>query len=181
LLPCNYGYPPPRKVHIVITGGTIDSAWDPSKDTAVTASESVIPAYFNKLKLDFDLSYQVVVMKDSRELTPEDIKAIGAAVDAAPADKVLVTHGTYTMPDTARYIERNIKSKKAVVLTGSVIPLKGYDLSDAPFNLGYALATLEHMTSGVKLVLQGHVFSPEDVAKNLAEGRFFSIDDLGKE
>jgi len=70
---------------------------------------------------------------------------------------------------------------KAVIITGSVIPLKGYDMSDAPFNLGFAFATLQHMDSGVKLVLQGHVFSPDDVAKNLSEGRFFSIEELGKE
>lgn len=165
----------------MITGGTIDSEWDPSRDTAVTAQESILPTYFNKIKLDFDLTYQTVVMKDSRQLTPEDIRSICAAVDAAPSDKVLVTHGTYTMPDTARYLDKNMKTNKAVVITGSVIPLKGYDMSDAPFNLGFALATLQNMDSGVKLVLHGHVFNPDDVAKNLSEGRFFSIDELGKE
>lgn len=170
-----------EKIHVVVTGGTIDSEWNPSKDTATTAQESVLPTYFNKIKLDFDLTYQTVVMKDSRELTPEDIKSICSAVDAAPSDKVLITHGTYTMPDTARYIKKNMKTNKAVVITGSVIPLKGYDMSDAPFNLGFAFATLEHMDSGVKLALQGHVFDPDDVAKNLSEGRFFSIDELGKE
>ena len=172
---------PKQHIHVVITGGTIDSEWNPAKDTAVTADESVLPGYFKKLKLDAELTFNTVVMKDSREFTPEDIKAICAAVDDSPSDKVLLTHGTYTMPDTARYLEKHMKTEKAVVLTGSVIPLKGYEMSDAPFNLGFAIATLLNMEQGVRIVLQGHVFSPGDVAKNLAEGRFFSLDELGKE
>lgn len=169
-----------QHIHIILTGGTIDSEWNPSKDTATTAKESKIPAYFEKLKPDFDLTFETVVMKDSRELTGDDIKAICEAVNNAPAERVLITHGTYTMPDTARYIEQNMNSEKAVILTGSIIPLQGYDMSDAPFNLGFAMAQLLNMQSGVKIVLQGHVFAPQDVGKNLAEGRFFSLEDLSK-
>ncbi|HEX5456495.1 MAG TPA: asparaginase domain-containing protein [Candidatus Saccharimonadales bacterium] len=169
-----------QHIHIILTGGTIDSEWNPSKDTATTASESVIPDYFEKLKPDFDLTFETALMKDSRELTGDDIRAICAAVDGAPSERILITHGTYTMPDTARYLEQNMKSGKSVVLTGSIIPLKGYDMSDAPFNLGFAMAQLLNMQPGVKIVLQGHVFSPQDVGKNLAEGRFFSLEELGK-
>jgi L-asparaginase len=114
-------------------------------------------------------------MKDSRSLTPDDLKKITVAVDSSLADKILITHGTYTMPDTARYIEQNMKKKKAVVLTGSMIPLKGYDMSDASFNLGFALATLQRMDPGILLAMHGRTFEPSEVAKNMAEGRFFSI------
>lgn len=178
---CYYVAMPKQHVHVVITGGTIDSEWNPAQDTAVTASESVLPEYFKRLKLEPELTFNTVVMKDSRQLTPEDIKSICEAVDSAPSDRVLITHGTYTMPDTARYLDKNMKTKKAVVLTGSVIPLKGYEMSDAAFNLGFAIATLLNMESGVRIALQGYVFSPDDVAKNLAEGRFFSLNELGKE
>lgn len=169
-----------QHIHVVITGGTIDSEWNPSKDTATTAKESILPAYFEKLKPDFDLTFETVVMKDSRELTGDDIKAICNAVDNSPSEKVLITHGTYTMPDTARYLEQNMKSNKSVILTGSIIPLKGYDMSDAPFNLGFAMSQLLNMQPGVKIALQGHVFAPQDVGKNLAEGRFFSLEELSK-
>jgi L-asparaginase len=167
-----------KHIHVVLTGGTIDSEWSPSQDTATVAKESIIPKYLKGLKPDLELSFHPLLMKDSRQLTPEDIQKICKAVDAAPSDKVLITHGTYTMPDTARYLEKNMKTKKAVVLTGSVIPLNGYTMSDAPFNLGFSIATLLQLNVGVRLVIQGYVFKPEEVAKNLAEGRFFSLDEV---
>ena len=72
-----------QKIHVIITGGTIDSEWDAAKDTAVTRGESIIPKYLDKLKLDIDFTYETVCMKDSRELTHDDLKAIGAAVENA--------------------------------------------------------------------------------------------------
>ena len=166
-----------QKVHVVITGGTIDSEWNPSRDTAVTAAESVVPKYFERLELDLDLTFKTVCMKDSRELLPEDIREICRTVDQSPADKVLITHGTYTMPDTARFLEANMKTKKAVVLTGSITPLRGYDMSDAAFNLGFSLASLLNMKrGGVLLSMQGRLFKPQEVAKNLAQAQFFSIE-----
>jgi L-asparaginase len=73
-----------QKIHVIITGGTIDSEWNASRDTAVTRSESIIPTYLNKLKLDIDFIYKTVCMKDSRQLTPDDLKEIGAAVEKVP-------------------------------------------------------------------------------------------------
>ena len=94
-----------QKIHVIITGGTIDSEWDAAADTAVTRQGSIIPTYFSKLKLDIDFTYNTVFMKDSRKITPEDVKTISEAVENSPSEKVLITHGTYTMPDTARYIQ----------------------------------------------------------------------------
>lgn len=164
------------KIDVVITGGTIDSEWDSSKDTAITRKETIIPKYFNRLKPDIDLSFNVVCMKDSRQLTPEDLKQIYQAVENSGSDKVLITHGTYTMPDTARYIKAHLKSKKSVVLTGATIPLEGFSLSDAPFNLGFAIATLMTMEPGILLAMNGNLFTPQEVAKNLSEARFFSLE-----
>ena len=114
-------------------------------------------------------------MRDSREILPEDLKKICQAVDSSPAEKILITHGTYTMPDTARYLQANMKTKKSVILTGSTIPLRGYDMSDAGFNLGFAVASLLNAKSGVLLAMQGRLFTPEEVVKNMAEARFFSV------
>lgn len=94
-----------QTINVIITGGTIDSEWDAAADTAVTRSESIIPVYFSKLKLDIDFTYNTLFMKDSRKITPDDVKAISEAVENSSSDKVLITHGTYTMPDTARYIQ----------------------------------------------------------------------------
>ncbi len=164
------------KVDIIITGGTIDSEWDSAYDTATVSGESVIPKYFERIKLEIELNFNVVCMKDSRKLTPEDMRQIYEAVENSASDKILITHGTYTMPDTARYIERHLKSKKAVILTGSLIPLKGYDMSDAAFNLGFSLASLLNIKEGVLLSMHGHLFKPQEVAKSYSEARFFSIE-----
>jgi L-asparaginase/Glu-tRNA(Gln) amidotransferase subunit D len=72
-----------QTIHAIMTGGTIDSEWDAARDTAVTRAESIIPVYLNKLKLDIDFTYTTVCMKDSRELTHDDLKAINEAVENA--------------------------------------------------------------------------------------------------
>jgi len=166
------------KIAVIITGGTIDSEWDAAKDTAVVRKESVLPRYLEKLDLDIDLTFNVVCMKDSRALTPEDLEAINDAVKSSKDDKILITHGTYTMPDTARYIQarRGVTASKRIILTGSMMPLEGYTMSDAPFNLGFSIANLLTMQPGVLLCMQGNLFTPEEVAKNMSEARFFSIE-----
>lgn len=163
------------KIDVVITGGTIDSEWNAAQDTSVVADESVVPKYFKKLDTDIEVTFNTVCMKDSRSLLPEDLRQICEAVDDSPSDKVLITHGTYTMPDTARYLEANMKTKKAVILTGALVPLSGFEMSDAGFNLGFAIARLLTMEPGVLLCMQGRVFTPQEVAKNMSEARFFSI------
>jgi len=163
------------KITIVVTGGTIDSEWDAAQDTAVVKDESILPKYFSKLKLDIDLEFNVVCMKDSRALTPDDLAKIAEAVESA-GDRVLITHGTYTMPDTARYLQAHLKAKKAVILTGAMVPLDGYTMSDAPFNLGFSIATLFTMEPGIKLAMQGRLFTPQEVAKSMGEARFFSVE-----
>ena len=97
-----------QKISVIITGGTIDSEWDAAADTAVTRSQSIIPTYFGKLKLDVDFTFDTVFMKDSRKITPDDVKAVHEAIENSPNDKILITHGTYTMPDTARFLQARL-------------------------------------------------------------------------
>lgn len=163
-------------VDIIITGGTIDSEWNPIQDTAVVRKESIIPKYFERIRLDIELTFKTVCMKDSRSLTPDDLKNIAEAVNKSKSDKVLITHGTYTMPDTARFLKAHLKSNKAVVLTGSLIPLEGYSMSDAPFNLGFSIATLLNMEQGISLCMHGQLFNPSEVAKDMSHAHFFSIE-----
>lgn len=97
-------------------------------------------------------------------------------MEESDANRILITHGTYTMPDTARYLKANLKRHdQVIILTGSMTPLKGFELSDDPFNLGYAVAKLQELEPGVYLCMNGKVFSADEVAKNLAEGKFYSI------
>ena len=80
------------------------------------------------------------------------------------------------MPDTARYLEVNLKNRdKVIILTGSMIPLVGFSPSDAPFNLGFAIAKSQELPNGIYVCMNGRVFEPKEIIKVLAEGRFSSI------
>jgi len=163
-------------INIIITGGTIDSGWNGQKDTVTPLEHSVLPDYFARLKLYEDLIFTEVFMKDSRDITIDDCKKICETVEKSPCRKILITHGTYTMPDTARFLKSNLNRKdQVIILTGSMAPIKGFDFTDAPFNLGYALAQAQTQKPGIYLCMNGKTFTPDEVAKNLSEGRFYSI------
>lgn len=163
---------------ILMTGGTIDSRWDGKTDTAVPNEHSVLPEYFAGMFLYPKVEFQEVCMKDSRQMTPDDVENVLHALEKTQATKVIITHGTYTMPDTARYLAANLKrNDQTIALTGSMVPLKGFTESDAPLNLGYAFAKLEELKPGIYLCMNGRTFSAEEVAKNISEGKFFSVFD----
>jgi L-asparaginase len=163
-------------IHFVITGGTIDSYYEGSKDTVVPNKKSIIPEFIGSLKLYCETTFSEVCMKDSRELTLEDLNNVLQTIETSPHNKLIVTHGTYTMPDTARFIKSNIKHKeKTVILTASAIPINGFAPSDGPFNLGYAIAEAQHLPAGVYVAMNGKIFFPEEIIKVISQGRFASI------
>mgnify|MGYP003964479695 CR=1 FL=1 len=151
--------------------------YDSCKDTAVPNDTSIIPRFVGSLKLyNIETQFTEVCMKDSRDLQSDDIKKILSEVEASSHTKVLITHGTYTLGDTARYLKVNLKrDDQIVVLTASAIPIMGFSPSDGPFSLGYAIAKLEHLSPGVYVAVNGHVFSPEEIMKVMSEARFTSI------
>ncbi len=115
-------------------------------------------------------------MKDSREINANDLKKILETMQKSSHKKIIITHGTYTMPDTARYLKANLKRKdQTIVFTGSFIPLIGFAPSDAPLNLGYAIAKVQDLPAGMYLCMNGKSFSPEEVIKVISEGKFASI------
>lgn len=166
----------PLKIHFILTGGTIDSYFDGIKDTALPNEKSVIPKFIQSLNLYQITEFSEICMKDSRNLTADDVKNVLDAIEKSADTKIIVTHGTYTMPDTARYLKANLKRKdQTILLTGSMIPISGFSPSDGPFSLGYAIAQVEYLPAGVYVCMNGKVFESEEVTKIIAEGRFTSI------
>lgn len=162
-------------IHFIFTGGTIDSIYDGTKDTAVPAVRSAIPAFLEMLKLYAKITHTTVCMKDSRALTNADRRKILRVVEHSRSKRIIITHGTYTMPDTARYLKANLKREdQTVVLTGSLIPLSGFFPPDAPFNLGYAFAKVQELPTGIYVCMNGRVFTTGEVKKLTKEGRFAS-------
>lgn len=115
-------------------------------------------------------------MKNSRDLNREDLENVLKTIEESQHNKIIVTHGTYTMPDTARFLKANRKrNDQTIVLTASAIPINGFAPSDGPFSLGYAIAKVENLDPGVYVAVNGKVFSPEEVIKVISEARFASI------
>ncbi len=166
---------PKDSIHFILTGGTIDSYYDGTKDTVIPNKKSVIPEYILGLKLYADFHFTEVCMKDSRQLTKTDMKNVLFAIEKSPSKKIIITHGTYTMPDTSRYLKQNLKRHdKTIILTGSMIPLT-FANSDAPFNLGYSIAKVNELGGGIYVCMNGRIFKPEEVMKLISEGKFTSI------
>ncbi len=159
----------------LLTGGTIDSFYDGTERTVIAHENSVLPPYIASLKLYDAVDFQQICMKDSRELTAADRENILKTIEAASHLKVIITHGTYTMAETARYLKANLKrNDQTIIVTGAMIPHEIVN-SDGPFNLGYALAEVQHLAPGIYICMNGKVFNAEEVAKDLSQGRFVSI------
>lgn len=163
-------------IHFIITGGTIDSYYNGVKDTVEPAKNSIIPDYIKSLKLYEKTIFSQICMKDSRALTKEDMKDVVRCAEKSLSKKIIITHGTYSMPDTAKYLKNNLKRKdQAIIFTGSMVPLLGFSPSDAPFNLGYAISEIQRLQTGIFVAMNGKIFSPEEVVKLLYQGRFISV------
>jgi L-asparaginase len=165
-----------NKLHFIVTGGTIDSYYDGTKDTVVPYEHSVVPKFINVLKLYEECEFTEVCMKDSRELTTEDRSKILETVTNSKSKRIIITHGTYTLADTARYLHINLeKNNKTIIFVCSMIPLEGFIPTDAGFNIGYAVAKSQELPEGIYICMNGRIFSPDEGVKILSEGRFGSI------
>jgi len=153
-------------LHFIITGGTIDSHYDPDKCTVIPGRDSVIPEYLkNVVGLSSSkITFTEICMKDSRDLTQKDIGKIKTIIETSSSNRFLITHGTYTLSSTAKFLEMNLDRKDVtVVLTGAMIPLTGFCPSDAGFNLGFALANVFGLPPGVFVCIFGEKWLPDQV------------------
>lgn len=114
-----------------------------------------------------------ICMKDSREVSDTDREKLVGVLEESSSTKVIITHGTYTMSDTARFLKKHLKRQdQTIILTGSMIPLGGVSPSDGGFNLGYALAQTSILPAGVYVCMNGKVFDADNVTKIVDQGIF---------
>ena len=118
-----------------------------------------------------DLEYDVVSLfqKDSLEIDDADRKILRDYIEADDATHYVITHGTDTMPDTAAALSD--LEGKTIVLTGALTPAR-FRTTDAVFNVGMAVATVQVAEPGVYIAMSGQVFEAGAVRKNRAENRF---------
>ncbi len=166
-----------KAVHFILTGGTIEKAYDPSAEKPEFLYESILPAYFaDIIKTQSAVSFETLCQIDSADMT-DDVRAkIVAAVERATAKHIVIVHGTSTMADTLDYMDEHLNaSDKTVVLTGAMIPLKEFAMSDGGFNLGYALAAAQMSAPGIYLAMNASLFLPSTVTKDVKIGRFVDL------
>ncbi|NLR73070.1 asparaginase [Novosphingobium sp. ERN07] len=156
---------------VLTTGGTIDKAYfDALSEYQIV--ESGIPALIAQARVALPFRVMELMRKDSLELTDADRALIAAAVREAPESRVVITHGTDTMTETAKVLA-DIPGK-TVVLTGALSPAR-FAETDAPFNLGMAFATAQAAVPGVWIAMSGQVFDGLKVRKDRAAGKFVAV------
>jgi len=159
---------PNSSILVVTTGGTIDKQYFDALSEYQIA-ESVIEDMLKRARVTQPFRVVELMRKDSLELTAEDRALIRATIAAAPETRVVITHGTDTMTETAR-VMADIPGK-TMVLTGALAPAR-FAESDAPFNLGMAFACCQSAPPGVWITMNGTVFDGLKVVKDRAAGRF---------
>ena len=157
---------------VLTTGGTIDKNYfDALSEYQIV--DSGIPALLKEARVALPFRVEEVCRKDSLELTEADRADIARRVAAAPETRIVITHGTDTMTDTAKALAGI--AGKTIVLTGALSPAR-FAETDAPFNLGMAFAAAQVAPPGVYIAMSGQVFDGLAVRKDRAAGRFVGLD-----
>jgi L-asparaginase len=157
---------------VLTTGGTIDKNYfDALSEYQVV--DSGIPALLEQARVALPFRVEEVCRKDSLELTDADRAEIAHRAGDAPETRIVITHGTDTMTETARALAG--VAGKTIVLTGALSPAR-FAETDAPFNLGMAFAAAQTAPAGVWIAMSGQVFDGLRVRKDREAGRFVAVD-----
>jgi L-asparaginase len=157
------------KIALLITGGTFDKEYN----------ELNGELFFKKTHVDEMLTMgrslvktrvETLMMKDSLLMTDIDRKKIAVACNRAKELAIVITHGTDTMEETARYLAARVNGK-SIILTGAMVPYK-FGSSDGLFNLGSAIAYAQVLPAGIYVAMNGQYFAWNNVRKNRKKGVF---------
>lgn len=159
------------KIKFFTTGGTIDKIYFDAKSEFEVGPPQV-SELLNDAYVTIDYEVETILRKDSLDLTDADRSRIRERVAADPVSRIVVTHGTDTMIQTALAL-RGIPGK-TIVLTGSMQPAR-LRVTDASFNLGAAVMAVQSLPPGVYLAMNGRIFNPETSRKNAASHCFEEI------
>jgi L-asparaginase len=157
-------------IRFVTTGGTIDKIYFDDL-SQYEVGESQIQHILHEGLVTFDYEVEPLFHKDSIEVTDEDRQVLRDFIANDSAERFVVTHGTDTMPETARKLEG--LEGKTIVLTGALTAAR-FKQTDAMFNVGMAVATAQVAPPGVYIAMSGQVFEAGHVRKNREENRFES-------
>ncbi len=158
-----------QQIRVFVTGGTFDKEYD-ELTGRLFFKDTHVPEMLRRGRSRIDVGVRTLMMIDSLEMTEADRAAIVEACRACAEDRIVVTHGTDTMAETARTLLA-AGLGKTVILTGAMIPY-AFGSSDGLFNLGSALSFAQALPPGVYVAMNGRVFAGDRVRKNRESGVF---------
>ena len=161
-----------NKIHFFCAGGTIDKIYFDAKSDYQIGEPAVIKM-LDEMPVHFDFQVTSLLKKDSLEMDDADREVIRKAVLECDQEYIVITHGTDTMPETARAL--NGIEDKVIVLTGALAPAIFRD-TDALFNVGCALTAVQASEPGVYIAMNGILFDGMNVRKDVENERFEKIE-----
>ena len=155
-------------IRVFITGGTFDKSYD-EIEGRLDFKDTHIQEMLRLGRCRVPVEVRTLMMIDSLEMTDADRELILQNCRSAGEERIVITHGTDTMTDTARVLGE-ARLPKTIVLTGAMVPY-AFGSSDGLFNLGSALSFVQALPRGVYVAMNGRCFAWDDVAKNRELGR----------
>ena len=160
-------------IQVFVTGGTFDKEYNYITGE-LYFEDTHLKEMFERGRCSLEIDVKTLMMLDSLEMTEADRSIIVHNCVRAHTDKIIITHGTDKMVETAKALaEASID--KTIVLTGAMIPYAFGTSSDGFFNLGNALAFVQTLPAGVYIAMNGRCFQWDKVTKNRSTGFFESI------
>jgi L-asparaginase len=158
-----------KPIRVLVTGGTFDKQYDEIRGE-LTFRESNLPEILKLVRVEVPVEIETNQLIDSLHMQDVNRSSVLEACRRAPEDRIIVTHGTDTMVETAATIgEAGLA--KTIVITGAMVPYRVQG-SDALFNFGAAFSAVQLLPAGVWIVMSGRVFAWNGVRKNREKGRF---------
>ena len=158
-------------LEILTTGGTIDKVYFDNKSN-YEVGDPFVEELLHKMNVNISFKVKSLMRIDSLDMTDIHREEILNYIMNSNANNFLITHGTDSIVETAIYLKKI--SDKTIVLTGSLKPAVFID-NDAIFNVGSALTPAQILKNGVYIVINGQVFNPDNVRKNLEKNIFETI------
>lgn len=160
------------KIKVLVTGGTFDKEYN-ELDGRLFFKETHVPEMLKLGRCNVRTTIEKLMMIDSLEMEKKDRIKIAEKCQAASEDRIVITHGTDTMVETAKMLAQKIHNK-TVVLTGAMVPYK-FGSSDGLFNLGSAISFAQVLPYGIYIAMNGKYFHWNNVRKNRKKGEFEAI------
>lgn len=158
------------KLLFIQTGGTIDKDYPKKTDGwAFEIKDPAVKRILKKISPSFEYDIMTATQKDSLEINEIDRKLIFEMCNTAKENRIIITHGTDTIVETAKFLSK-IKNK-TIVLTGSIRPER-FTNSDASVNIGLAIGGVQSLGHGVYIALNGLLIHYDQITRNLETGQF---------